>query len=49
VAWTTTNQMRWQWTSTGDPDSLRGYSLLVGTSEADVRGCSNSATLWSAK
>jgi hypothetical protein len=49
VAWTTTNQMRWEWTSTGDPASLRGYSLLVGATEADVRGCSNGTTLWSAK
>ncbi len=48
-AFATPNQVRWGWTPSGDSSQLRSYSLVLGRTEADVRGCTGSAELWTAK
>lgn len=46
VAWVTPNQMRWTWTSTGVPEQLRAYELVVATRAEDLATRSGSAVVW---
>lgn len=46
VAWVTPQQMRWTWTSTGDPEQLRAYELVVATRAEDLSSRSGSAVVW---
>lgn len=44
--WTTPNQIRWQWVPDGSEDTLFGYELVTGPTEADVRERSSACRTW---
>lgn len=46
VAWTTPEQIRWQWAPSGEADQLARYELVTGPTEQDVLERSAAAVVW---
>jgi hypothetical protein len=48
AAWATSRSIRWEWHADGNPDEFKGYQVIVGPSDADVRQRTPKARIWDA-